>query len=84
MVKHLPVMQETRIRSLCREDTLARRKWQSTPVFLPGEFHEQRSLAVYNPRNFLYFQLCGARGAGAGVLGLLFPQQPCTKDGRGP
>jgi len=23
-----------------------RRKWQPTPVFLPGEFHEQRSLAV--------------------------------------
>ena len=21
-----------------------RRKWQPTPVFLPGEFHEQRSL----------------------------------------
>jgi len=26
-----------------------RRKWQSTPVILPGEFHEQRSLAVYSP-----------------------------------
>ena len=26
-----------------------RRKWQSTPVFLPGEFHGQRSLAVYSP-----------------------------------
>ena len=25
-----------------------RRKWQPTPVFLPGEFHEQRSLAVYS------------------------------------
>jgi len=22
-----------------------RRKWQLTPVFLPGEFHEQRNLA---------------------------------------
>ena len=26
-----------------------RRAWQPTPVFLPGEFHEQRSLAGYNP-----------------------------------
>ena len=29
-----------------QEDTL-RRKCQPTPVFLPGEFHEQRSLAGY-------------------------------------
>jgi len=26
-----------------------RRAWQPTPVFLPGESHEQRSLAGYNP-----------------------------------
>ena len=26
-----------------------RRKWQSTPVFLPGELHGQRSLAGYSP-----------------------------------
>ena len=26
-----------------------RRAWQSTPVFLPGEFHEQRSLGGYSP-----------------------------------
>ena len=26
-----------------------RRKWQSTPVFLPGKFHEQRSVAGYRP-----------------------------------
>ena len=25
------------------------RKWQPTPVFLPGKFHEQRSLASYSP-----------------------------------
>jgi len=24
------------------------RKWQPTPIFLPGEFHEQRSLAGYS------------------------------------
>ena len=26
-----------------------RREWQPTPVFLPGESHEQRSLAGYSP-----------------------------------
>ena len=26
-----------------------RREWLPTPVFLPGEFHGQRSLAGYNP-----------------------------------
>jgi len=26
-----------------------RRKWQPTLAFLPGEFHEQRSLAGYSP-----------------------------------
>ena len=25
------------------------RKWHATPVFLPGKFHEQRSLAGYSP-----------------------------------
>ena len=27
-----------------------RRKWQATPVFLPGESHGQRSLATYSPQ----------------------------------
>ena len=27
-----------------------RREWQPTPVFLPGEFHGQRSLAGCSPR----------------------------------
>ena len=27
-----------------------RRKWQPTPVLLPGESHGQRSLAGYSPR----------------------------------
>ena len=26
-----------------------RREWQPTPVFLPGKFHGQRSLAGYSP-----------------------------------
>ena len=28
-----------------------RREWQPTPVFLPGESHEQRSLGGYSPQN---------------------------------
>ena len=30
-------------------DLLWRRKWQPTPVFLPGDSHGQRSLAGYSP-----------------------------------
>ena len=28
-----------------------RRKWQPTPVFLPGKSHEQRTLSGYSPRD---------------------------------
>ena len=48
MVKNPPAMQETWFQSLSREDTW-RREWQSTPVFLPGESHGQRSLVGYSP-----------------------------------
>ena len=48
MVKNLPAMWETQVPSLGREDPW-RREWQPTPVFLPGEFHGQRSLAGYSP-----------------------------------
>ena len=48
MVKNVPAVQETWVRSLGFEDPL-RRKWQPTPVFLAGEFHGQRSLADYSP-----------------------------------
>ena len=43
-VKNLPAMQETQVQSLGREDPLEK-AWQPVPVFLPGEFHGQRSLA---------------------------------------
>ena len=36
------------VRSLGWEDHL-RRKWEPTPVFLPGKSHGQRSLAGYSP-----------------------------------
>ena len=41
-------MQETQVQSLGQPDPW-RREWQPTPVFLPGEFYEQRSLAGYCP-----------------------------------
>ena len=28
------------------------RKWQPFPIFLPGKFHQQRSLAGYSPWNY--------------------------------
>ena len=47
-VKNLPAMQETQVRSLGKEDPW-RKKWLPIPVFLPGAFHGQRSLAAYSP-----------------------------------
>ena len=47
MVKNLPVMQETQVRSLSWEDALEK-EWLPTPVFLPGESHGQRSLVSYS------------------------------------
>ena len=39
-------MQETRVQSLGREDPLEK-EMATIPVFLPGEFHGQRSLTGY-------------------------------------
>ena len=41
-------MQETWARSLSQEDPLEQ-GMETTPVFLPGEFHGQRSLVGYSP-----------------------------------
>ena len=51
LVKNLPAMEETQetwIQSLGRTDPLEEE--MSTPVFLPGESHGQRSLGGYSPR----------------------------------
>ena len=48
IVKNLSAMQETQVQSLGGEDPW-RSEWLPTPVFLPGEFHEQRSLEGYRP-----------------------------------
>ena len=50
-VKNLPAMKETQeiwVQSLGQEDPW-KRKWQPTPVFLPGKSHGQRSLEGYSP-----------------------------------
>ena len=41
--RDLPAMQETWVRKIP-----GRRKWQLTPVFLPGESHGQRNLVGYS------------------------------------
>ena len=47
MVKNLPAVQETQVRSLVGEIPW-RREWQPIPVFF-GKSHEQRSLVGYSP-----------------------------------
>ena len=49
MVKNPPAMQETRGQSLGWEDPLEK-GMATIPVFLPGEFHGQRSLVGYSPQ----------------------------------
>ena len=47
-VNNVPTMQEMWVQSLGLEDPLEK-GMPTTPVFLSGEFHEQRSLASYGP-----------------------------------
>ena len=47
VVKNLPAMQEIQVQFLGREGPLEK-EWLPTPVFLPGEFHEQNSLDGYS------------------------------------
>ena len=47
MVKSLPAMRETWFNPWVRK-TLWRRKWQPTPVLLPGKSHGQRILVGYS------------------------------------
>ena len=48
MLRNRPAIWETQFQSLGWEDPWIR-EWQPTPIFLPGEFHEQMSLVGYNP-----------------------------------
>ena len=47
-VKNLPAMQETQVQFLGWKIPW-NKKWQATLVFLPGKFHEQRSLVENSP-----------------------------------
>ena len=47
-LKHLPGMWETRFDAWVGKIPW-RRKWQPTPVLLPGESHGERSLVGYSP-----------------------------------
>ena len=47
-VKHLPAMWEKPGFNSWVGKFLWRRKWQTIPVFLPGESHGQKSLAGYS------------------------------------
>ena len=49
LVKNSPAMQETWVQSLGQEDPLEK-EMATTPVFLPGKYHGQRSLVGYSPR----------------------------------
>ena len=49
MVKNLPAKQEMCVQSMGFKEDPWRRKWQATPIFLPGKSHGQRSLAGYSP-----------------------------------
>ena len=48
LVKNLPAVQETWVKSLGHEDSLEK-GMKTTPVFLPGTSHGQRRLAGYSP-----------------------------------
>ena len=48
-VKNLPAMQKTWIQSLGWKEPLEKEIRLPTPVFLPGEFHGQKSLVGYSP-----------------------------------
>ena len=54
-----------------------RRKWQPTPIFFPGEFHGQRSLAGYSlwggKESDTTERLKKKGGAGGNKLAIFFP-----------
>ena len=50
--KNLAAMQETWLQPLGQEDPLEK-GMATIPVFLPEEFHGQKSLACYSPRGHI-------------------------------
>ena len=48
-IKNLPAMPQIQVQSSWVGKIPWRRKWQPTPVFLPGKLHKQRTLEGYSP-----------------------------------
>ena len=49
LTRYLGILQESLRFSKVSWYSPWRREWLPTPAFLPGEFHEQKSLACYSP-----------------------------------
>ena len=45
-----------------RKEKEKRRKWQPTPVFLPGKVHGQRRLAGCSPWGYMTEHVCNGSG----------------------
>ena len=54
-------------------DSHWRRKWQSTPVFLPGEFYGQRSLTGYSPWGYKESDMTEATEHAVGEFLIMIP-----------
>ena len=65
-----PETQESWVPSLGLEDPW-RRKWQPTPVFLPGESHGQRSLMGYSSKGRKKSDMTKRRSIKAKIMKLL-------------
>ena len=66
----LPSRSSENMHSLLISDLKSwRRKWQPTPVFLPGKVHGQRSLAGCSPWGYVTEQVC-MRMEGDGLVAI--------------
>ena len=83
MIKNLPAMQETGVWSLGQKGLLEK-EMVPTPVFLPGEFHGQRSLVNYGPWDpkeldmtewLLFHFVCSLWALFSPAQGPLYPKQ---------
>jgi len=70
MVKNLPAMQKTWVRSWAMKSPW-KREWLPTPVFLPEEFCGQRSLAGYSPFILLNVHILNQEGKAWALYGCL-------------
>ena len=82
MVENPPAMQETWVGKI-----LKRRKWLLTPVFLPEESHEQRSLVrlmFYRYRIIIYIpiELGNPYGQGASLVVQMVKSLPTMQETR--